>query len=65
MRWLEPVTVTLHVFFLSVEETPEHLGRLRRVDGPAKESAPAKSKLMESLLAVLNPIDRVAARVVG
>lgn len=55
--------VILHVFFLSVEETPEHLARLRGRDptGPARA---AKSRLTKSLLANIKPIDATAARVV-
>lgn len=56
-------TCEFHVFFLSLEETPEMLERLARGEGAAAPAHPARSKIGASPLAAITPVDRVAARV--
>lgn len=64
--------VTLHCFFLGVEETPEHLARLRNEHlGPSDQRAEAREGPQDTLARskvfsttqVVHPINRVAARV--
>lgn len=54
---------TFHVFFLSLEESPEMLERLRNENKTAQASV-ASSKISRTPLATIEPIDRVARRVV-
>lgn len=53
---------TLHVGFLAIYETEEELERLRN-EQPAPAAAPVRSQVTKTNL-VIQPIDRVAARVV-
>jgi hypothetical protein len=55
-------SVTLHVGFIFIEETPEQLAELRRRKEPIKAGEPARSKI-GSTGEIITPIDRVAARV--
>lgn len=54
--------VVLHVGFLSVEETEDHLNRLDNYE-PVTTPTPARSRITKSKLAKITPIDRTAARV--
>ena len=56
-------TATLHVFFISLEETEEMIFRLRNDRSPAK-SGPATPGI-ERVMTRPEPIDRTAARVFG
>lgn len=56
------MSATLHIFFTSLEETEEMQARLR--NERRDEPAPKRSKLRYTTQ-VLEPIDRVAARVVS
>jgi hypothetical protein len=55
--------VALHVGFLYLEETPEHLTRLRRNKTPVPDTLATPGITRTAV--ILRPIDRVAARVVG
>lgn len=59
---IELPPLPLHVFFLTLPETPEMLTRLRGGDGPAKGYVIPRSKISKSKR-FIRPIDRVAARV--
>ena len=56
--------VKLHCFFVGIEETHEHLANLRRGECVTRESKPSASKIHSTQQLGLQPIDRVAARVV-
>ena len=53
----------LHFFFITLEETEQHLARLP--EGWRRKAAPARPKISKSNLAVIEPIDATAARVRG
>jgi hypothetical protein len=53
---------TMHVFFIALEETEEMLANLRHELAEVKSSV-ARSKIFSTNKRVLEPIDRVAARV--
>lgn len=55
-------TCTLHVFFIGIPETDQHLEMLRKVEPVGDEPKHAKSKITESNLASIEPVNRVAAR---
>lgn len=61
------LTVEMHVGFLSVEETPEQLERLRQTNKDKsfinEYEGFAASKIWRTQLAVTTPIDKTAARV--
>ena len=52
----------LHVFFIAIEETEEHLARLRAEHVSPADDSPARSKVSGTSL-VIRPIDATAARV--
>ena len=55
-------TCDLHVFFVGVQETQEQISRLFEAGSPARPK-PARSKISKSTARSIQPIDRVAARV--
>ena len=55
-------SVTLHVFFLSIPETPAMIARLWE-DSPEEANDPARSKISGSLLAEIAPINKTARSV--
>lgn len=60
---LEEVTsCRLHVGFVSVVETDEHLARLRRNELASVNGRPTRSRITDQLIDI-NPVDRVAIRV--
>lgn len=64
LTWPDFVAVgTLHVGFVTVNETPEHVERLRNESSHLPDPRPCRSKLRRSTLATVHPIDRVACRV--
>jgi len=59
----EVTTCVFHVFFLTLDETEEHLSRLRN-EPVRQDSAPKRSRLVSKLrTAFIRPIDRTAAKV--
>jgi len=62
--WEDVTTCTLHVFFLSLEETDEQIELLRKPE-PKGEPRIATSRVMATNLAQINPINRTAAKVVN
>lgn len=59
---LDHVPVIFHIGFVGVIETDEHLERLRSLSEEIKRLDEARSKISQTNL-VIQPIDRVAARV--
>ncbi len=57
------LATTLHVGFVSVVETDEHISRLRNIEVERKEESQVARSKVFSTNEVIHPVDRVAIRV--
>ena len=62
-REAQGFTCLMHVCFLWIEETQEQLANLRSDDAKPIDPRPVRSKISQTQLNRINPIDRVAHRV--